>query len=334
MSPRIHKHLIYFFVFQFTAFCVLPRKVIPALETDTYFIPLTKIGILEESKPAKERNNSQRILDTENNSDLNTLNDRAIFFIRDARIKEAENIFLSLIEKEPSKIVPLINLIRLYYILDEYDVIREVFLLYFDKNKNLKDQADAILNELKNRNRLEERVILLDALTSKSGWEIKAPEELGIYFYEQGNYRNAIIYFEKILASYPFHPKALYYMSSIALELEKYTDALLYANNLLDEKQKWENLYYICMKANYELGRYREAIQFAERASEKEKTDLEFLRTWRNSLLANNIFSDLSKLKIYFKKLQKSGLQIEEKFFFPEDDPSGRKVFIKTILGK
>jgi len=333
-SQKITRFLFYLFTFLFISLCTLPRKVIPALETDKDFIVLTKAGIAEESKPLGSRDYYSRIKETEGSTEFNSLNDRSVFLIRVARIEEAENILLSLVKKDPNKITPLLNIFRMYYVLDEYDVIREVIADYLEKTKNIKNQSDIILRELKRLNRLEERVILLDVLSSKSGWEIKALEELGFYFYNQGNYKNAIRYFEQILSANAFHQNALYYMALISLELEKYTDAILYANNLLDEKQKWDNLYYIFLKSNYELGRYREAIKYAEKAPESEKTELEFLRTWKNAALANDIYSDLSNIKIYFHKLKKSGLKIEEKSFFPENDSEGKKVLHNIIQGR
>ena len=192
----------------------------------------------------------------------------------------------------------------MYYILDEYEIIKEIFSDYFDKIKKNKNQAGFLLTELANRKRFEERVILLDVLTLKPAWEIKALEELGMYFFESGNYGSAETYFEKILSTDSFHAKALYYMALISLEQERYADTILYANNLVEERSKEFSPYYLLVKANFELGKYRESLKWAEKAPDYEKNEYEFISTWKSAILANDIHSDLSVLKKIFSGLK------------------------------
>ncbi len=293
---------------------------------------LTKDALGEHLKPAIERNYNKKIDEMKSSASHDVQNDRSVFLIRLGRIEEAENILLSLIKKEPAKITPLLNIFRLYFLLDEYEIIREVFSDYLSKTKTIKNITETVLSELNKLKRFEERVILLDLLSNRKGWEIKALEELGLYFYGIGDYGNAGVYFEKILSANSFHPKALYYMAEISLETEKYSDAILYASNLLDEKNKEGSVYYLLVKANYELGKYKEALKWAEKAPESEKIELEFLSLWKNALLANNIFADISVLKGYFLKLQKKGLKIEEKDFFSEIYEKG--TFRDIVHGK
>ena len=155
------------------------------------------------------------------------------------------------------------------------DHCRKLENLWLNHNNYRLDEHTA--EELFEKYRDEERVITLDALSRTKGWELFSYEDLGKYYTSKGNLSFAAGYWNQILEVNPFYEEALYGMIEIQTLNGKWFSVLDYAKSLSVAAKKNREFHYFYIKANFELGRYAEALKWVESASAKEKTQISFL---------------------------------------------------------
>ncbi|MCE9500073.1 MAG: hypothetical protein K8R21_06200 [Leptospira sp.] len=290
MQRKLIQKILISFIFsiEITAVhCTFPLRNSQILESDTHLMLMDYTAKSESIRAAINR--------LKNSSSLNDRNNLAVFQIRNSELDSAEKILKELAMSERSNLTPLLNLIRLYYISDEYPELRKFFALFAKRIDYNKVLVSRILTELEKQKRTEEKVIILDALTNLPGFEMKAMEELGIYFTNIQNYGEATGYFEKILEVDAFNNVALFNLALISVESGKWSDVILYAGNISDLKTVSGEVYFFLVKANYELGNYREALRLADKAPTSEKESIEFMTVWRNAILASDLKASLSQ---------------------------------------
>ncbi len=296
---------------------ILDENKTEKLKQDQEFIFLD-----ENFKPfeVKIKDAGKEILKFQQAKTISEKNSLAIYGLKLDYVLESEKIFLENFKSSSDSLYVYLNLHRLYYQLEEFEECRKITKEFFKKNKNLKFSA---LDYLQKRNRIEEKIILLDVISSESEFESKSLVELGTYFLSISNYPQAEFYFNKVLATYAFNKTALIGMMQIKLNEENYKQVIDYGNILEKEKPIGVKFTYLQSKAYFEIGEYEKAIKLIESSSESEKLDLEVLTIWRDSYYSIEPKKNLDKLKPYLGKLNKNQSFIEN--FFYRDSKLGKK---------
>jgi tetratricopeptide (TPR) repeat protein len=251
-------------------------------------------------------------------------NQQAIQVAKRGEIERAEGFFDDCIRKNSSYVITHLNRIRLYFLLEEFEAIK--LKIIAESPKPTSSLYLAILEELNRTFRWEERVVVLDALSRVKGWELFAFEEMAKYYMSQGNLKFAAGYWNQILEVNPFHEEALYGMVEIQTQLGKWHTVLDYVKSLSVAAKKNKEFHYFYIKANFELGRYAEAIRWINVASVNEKTQISFLEIWRDCLLLTKDQPNWEPLLPYYRKIKTQGYNIPESIFFPTLDPSSREL--------
>jgi tetratricopeptide (TPR) repeat protein len=251
-------------------------------------------------------------------------NQQAILATRSGQIEKAENAFEDCLRKNPSLVVTHLNRLRLYFLLEEYEVAK--LKIVTESPKPNSTLYLSILEELQKSFRSEERVIVLDALSRLKGWELFAFEEMAKYYMSQGNLQFAASYWNQILEVNPFYEEALYGMIEIQSELGKWHTVLDYAKSLSVAAKKNKEFHFYYVKANFELERYSEALKWIQSASANEKSQITFLELWRDCLLLTKDQPNWEPLLPYYRKIKSQGYTIPESIFFPTMDPTNREL--------
>lgn len=251
-------------------------------------------------------------------------NEEGIRFTKSIQLDQAAATWDNCILSNPNDVVLHLNRLRFYYLLDEYEVIKQKIAKESPSRTSVTYQS--ILKELEQRLRLEERVILLDALSRVKGWELFSYEELANYYLQVGNFAFAEGYLNQILEVVPFHENALYGMADIQVNKGNWYSLLDYAKSLEVSAKKNKDFHFYFLKGNYELGRYEIALKWAESASESEKTDIHFLELWRDTLLVLKDNPKWDSLLPYYKKAKEKGYSVPESVFFPTLSKEGKDI--------
>ena len=247
--------------------------------------------------------------------------------IRSAKIGQidnAEKILDECIKSHPNVVITHLNRLRLYYLLEEFEKVKKK--IEIESPSVSSTLYKAILTELEKKYRDEERVITLDALSRTKGWELFSYEELAKFYTSKGNLSFAAGYWNQILEVNPFYEEALYGMIEIQTLNGKWFSVLDYAKSLSVAAKKNREFHYFYIKANFELGRYAEALKWVDSASAKEKTQISFLEVWRDCLLLGKDKPDWSPLLPYYQKVKEQGYTIPESIFFPTLDPTSKEL--------
>lgn len=256
-------------------------------------------------------------------SDQNHCNEVSIQLSRTAKLDLAEISWDECIEKFTNEKIVHLNRLRFYFLLEEYEYFKGKIVKQSPSKNSIVYQS--ILEELLKTNRVEERVVLLDGLSRIKGWELFAYEELAFYYLQLGNFGFAENYFNLILEVNSFHENALYGMMDIQIRKEKWNSVLDYAKSIKLSATKNKDYHYYFLKANYELGRYEEALKWAESASSNEKSEIQFLEVWRDVLLVLYDDPNWNKLLPYYRKAVERGYAVPESVFFPTLDARGKE---------
>jgi tetratricopeptide (TPR) repeat protein len=249
---------------------------------------------------------------------------KAIQTAKLGQIEKSEAYFEDCIREKPELVISHLNRLRLYFLLEEFKTVKAKIEAESPKvNSRL---YVSLLEDLHTRFRWEERVIVLDALSRVKGWELYAFEELANYYTTQGNLAYASSYWNQILEVNPFYEEALYGMIEIQTENGKWHAVLDYAKSLSVAAKKNKNFHYFYAKANFELGRYEEALRWIEKANPDEKSQISFLEIWRDCLLLSKDQPNWEPLLPYYKKIKSQGYTIPESIFFPTLDPSSKEL--------
>lgn len=316
---------ILFLLCSFLVNCFGYLKPIPILdETKTEKLKQDNefVFLDENLKPVefKIKDAGKEILKYQTAKTISEKNSLAIYGLKLDYVLESEKIFLENFKSTSDSLFVYLNLHRLYYQLEEFEECRKITKEFFNKNKNLKFQA---IDYLQKRNRIEEKIILLDMVSNESEFESKSLEELGTYFLNNGNYTQAEFYFNKVLATYAFNKTALIGMMQIKLNEENYKQVIDYGSILEKEKPTGVKFTYLQSKAYFEIGEYEKSIKLIESSSESEKLDLEVLNIWRDSYYSIDPKKNLDRLKSYLQKLNKNQTFTEN--FFYRDTKLGKK---------
>lgn len=251
-----------------------------------------------------------------------------VLYSRNAQLKEALAQWEKCTKEFPLSSVIRLNQLRLYYLLEEYEEIKVRIRKTYTPNQ--KSFYWSLIETLYELNRWEERVILLDALAKVPEWEILAWEELGKYNLVTGNFGFAEAYFNQILEVNPFHEEALFGMAEVLIEKGKWYGVLDVLKTLSKVAKKRKEYHYFGLRANYELGKYPEALKWAKEAGDSEKSKVGFLELWRDTLLILEENPDWKPLVPYLKAAEKTGYSVPESVFFPTLEKDGLRKRIRS----
>lgn len=264
---------------------------------------------------------------------FHALNNLAVYGAKLSYIESSEEILKKLQKEKPQEMVPFLNLLRIYYLLDEYDIAKKMLNNYYKLHSGDKKKVFDFMKYLKTSNRAEEHVLFLDVISNYQEYEMQALEELGLYFISIRDLELAKPYFEKILTIYAYNPVALHSMMQIHYINESWADVITYATPLKKEKTKEKNYHTMIAKAYFELGEYALAVKASEEAPEYEKVSLDFLTIWRDSILCNDLRASLIPLNRYFQMVKKKNPALKEDEFFLASTKEGKRTLSNIING-
>ncbi len=312
-------------------FCIYPIRQAETLENDVSFLysnssefsqtELEKITSIWKVKQLKGKGTSAE--------DKNNL---GIAFAKNSLLDDAESAWKECLKISEFHPICFSNLIRMHYLIDEYEIAKEEIASYLKNAK--KDQIQQVRKILTTQNRREETVLLLDVQSKIPGMEVVSWDELSAYFLEKQDYEKAYFYLEKILQIDPYHKNARASMILLAHDLEKWDDLLMFAMNLHSTDDKIPDLNYYIAKAYYEKRNYSDALEWIRKSPESERETLPFVELWKKILLSVNPTSDLRPILPYIKKMQSKGLQIREEDILPTLNPSGKKTMEDIKVGR
>ncbi len=263
-------------------------------------------------------------LSAQENDPAYACNEEALVLTRKGKLDLAEAKWDDCIQKFPSQLYVHLNRLHFYYVLDEYeDFKKKVEASSPNRNSPIYNQ---LLQFLHDHLRWEERVVLLDGLLRVKGWELYASEELAKYYFQQGNIPFSEAYWNQILEINPFHEEALFGMIEIQTQKEKWHTVLDYAKSISIAAKKNREFHYFLVKANFELGRYAEALKWIDSALPSEKSQISFLEVWRDCLLLSKDDPSWAPLLPYYRKAVAQGYSVPESVFFPTSDRSGKEL--------
>lgn len=312
--------------------CQYPLRNSSLLETDQHFI-MYNLNI----KDVPTRGSRLKSLITKLNLEQSdeSKNNLGVIYAVHSQIelvaKTLQPLFLGKINQ-----VAFLNLTRMYYLLEEYSLIRKFVNELVKIDTNYKKTFNEILLFLQKNNRNDERIIILGELINVRGFEVSAAEELGNYYFQNNNISQAEYYFELILRVNPFHKSSLYSLSHMSLDQGNWSDVKIYAKTLLKlspEKNQLD-IYYAIAKAEYELNNFSEAIKYLNQSPETIRDNIDFLALWRDTLLTSNPDADLTFLVSYVKKLKEMGVMVNENDFLYTLAPSGKNLFKNILYSK
>ncbi|MFB5650335.1 tetratricopeptide repeat protein [Leptospira wolffii] len=310
--------------------CLYPVRNNEILEQDTQFLFLpaneyTREKVEEVTSPWQAKSHRGKAI---LGPDRNNL---GILFLRNSLLDDAETEFLEAQKLLPSNPVPSLNLLRLYYLVDDISEAKKFLSSYLKQAPPV--ERKKFENLLLETDREEELVIFRDALSSIPGQELGAWEGLAEYFFSKQDWPKSYFYLEKILQQSPYHKNGRGLMLRIAHILEKWDDVLVFGNSLSATGERIPELEYYMAHAYFEKRRYAEALTWIGKAPESERESIVFLELWKNALLAKSPKGDVSALLPYFKRLQTKGLQIPEEEFFPTTTPEGKEAMDRIFWG-
>ncbi len=261
------------------------------------------------------------------------LNNLAVYGVKLSYIESSEGILRKLQKEKPQEMTPYLNLLRIYYLLDEYEIAKKMLNDYYKLHSGDKKKVFEFMKYLKSSNRAEEHVLFLDVISNYQEYEIQALEELGLYFISIRDLELAKPYFEKILTIYAYNPVALHSLMQIHYINESWADVITYAIPLKKEKVKDKNYYTMLAKAHFELGEYLLAVKASEEAPEAEKISVDFLTVWRDAILCNDIRGSLTPLNRYFQVAKKKIPSLREEEFFLVSTKEGKRILSNITNG-
>ena len=300
-------------------------EIVDSLERDSLFYISDKEFFKDNNSQLFE-DNMKKYKNLKNENEVNLY---AIYSAKNSHIEESEISFLYLIDKY-NKDIYLLNYIRLKYLTEEFDSLREYLKLYINNNINNKSTLQKISTKLKENYRFEENTIYMGVLSSFPIFEKDASNELGEYFISIGDYSNAKVFYEKILNSYSYDIKALDYLLIISNSEENWQNSILYGNVLRKEGYKNKEFYQNLSKAYYENGDYLILINFLKGLSDEEKKDRMLLTYWRNSIFSNDISENVLYLNKFLTKNENDKRDIDLEFSLSEE---GNSIYKRVFKG-
>jgi tetratricopeptide (TPR) repeat protein len=197
-------------------------EIVDSLERDSFFY-ISDNEFLKDNNADLFEDNMKKYKALKNENEINLY---AIYSAKNSHIEESEKSFLFLIDNY-EKDIYLLNYIRLKYLTEEFDSLREYLKIYIKKNINNKLILQNISARLKENSRFEENTIYMGVISDFPIYEKEASNELGEYFISIGDYSNAKVFYEKILNSYSYDIKALDYLLLISNSEENWQNRVL-----------------------------------------------------------------------------------------------------------
>lgn len=325
------RSLIVLFIASTVNVCIYPIREAEVLENDVSFIYLNSTEFSEAELEKITSIWKVRGLRGKGNS-AEDKNNLGVLFAKNSFLDDAETSWKECMKLSDSNPICFSNLIRMHYLIDEYETAKEEIASYLKNAK--KEQVQQVRKLLTSQNRREETVLLLDVQSKIPGMEVVSWEELSTYFLEKQDYERTYFYLEKILQINPYHKNARASMVLLAHDLEKWDDLLMFSINLHSTDDKIPDLNYYIAKAYYEKRNYSEALDWIRKAPESEKETLPFIELWKRILLSVNPNSDLHPILPYIKRMQAKGLQIREEDILPTLNSSGKKTIEDIKVGR
>lgn len=315
-------------IFYFQGNCSFPIRKAEELRMDNHFTYMKGkyISRDEWEDVSRERENYKLLKENLGSLGFEDRNNYYILALREGRIDVSEEGFLELLRERPKTREVFLNLIRLYYVLEEYNLAKSYTKEWVKKNRVPLAEFRSYLNQLDKELRWEERGMLLEAVSTSPGYELYSWQELGKYFLFQKDYESAEFYLQRVLETLPFHEESLVSMAELCIDSKRWSELVDYgkAMHLTPGKKKYS--YFYIGKGYYERQKYQTCLKWLEKAPDSEKAQLDFLSLWRDALLAENPRNSLVPLRKYFRILKKEGLALSEEEFLPTLKPHGREV--------
>ena len=264
-----------------------------------------------------------------NSKNLYDKNNLAIYGLKISYIYESEKILQELTRKNPTQLEFFLNLIRVYHLLEEYNEIRKEFQIFYFNNK---DKLSELLNYLQKKNRIEEKIAILDYIATIPEFENKALEEMGVYFLEIRDFKQAKFYFEKLLANFAYNKIALLGMMEVHTQNEDWKQ-VIEKGKLLQREKKTKKFTALLARAYFESADYSNSIRVIEETPDSEKLDIEILTLWRDSIYSKDLNSSADKIRKHLLLLKKTIPSINEDDFFYRESDIGKKTFQFTTNG-
>ncbi|TGK21162.1 hypothetical protein EHO61_04735 [Leptospira fluminis] len=315
----------------FLSGCVYPVRYAETLESDRGFLYLsserfTKEKIESIESPWEAKSLRGKAISTEDHNNL------GILFAKRSLLDEAEQEFLEARKSSASDPIPILNLLRLYYLVDAISEAKALLSNYLKQtNPTERNKIEKILLD---NLREEELVIFWDSSSSIPGQEVHSWNGLADYFYRKQDWSKSYFYLEKILVVSPYHKNARGLMLKMADTLEKWDEAIVFGQSLIGTAERVPDLEYYLAHAYSEKKRYDEALEWIRKVPESDRGNLRFLNLWRTCLLSRNPRADLTPLVPYFRRLKAQGLEISEEDFLPTTVPEGKEAAERNILGR
>ncbi|MDX1958671.1 MAG: hypothetical protein SFU98_08870 [Leptospiraceae bacterium] len=213
---------------------------------------------------------------------LNTIAEKnryAILLVKNLELDDAEETWIKILETE-NRVEVFYNLLRLYFLKEEYTKAKELSKKFILKNRSDKKKLLSIGNSLKEETRFEEATIYYDTLSEESGLELESLEEVARYFYSIGDNKNALLYYERILEIFSFHAEALSRLVILNTKDEKYENAILYFQALKKISPKPTEFYPFLFRAYYETGEYDLCLSLLNEIPEKVKREMDIIEVY------------------------------------------------------
>lgn len=261
-------------------------------------------------------------------------NEEAIQLAKASKVLEAKEIWKAALADPKRFSVPMSNLTKLYYLMEEYDEARKELSTIVTEKKLSLEQVKDFVRILEKENRSEEKALFLDSLGKVKGFEFYSYEELGKYFLAKKNLKEAEANFQAILEANAYHPNALQYMCEIRLYQENWRGLLEYAKALKFLRKPGKDASFYLAKANLELGKAKTALEIMQAAPEEEKMNRYALEVWRDATYAISPTKSTSTISEYFKRLKDKGDKEEDASFLPTSSKEGQELLIHTFQGR
>jgi hypothetical protein len=238
----------------------------------------------------------------------------------------AERGFRDLLNERSSEMAPFLNLVRMYYIIQEFEVAKKFIRQHVERNRIPFPRMKPILDKLESSYRLDERGMVLEAVQNIPEFQYYSWKELGKYFIFKRDLSSAEYYLQKILTGNPFDEESLLLMAEICLDEGRWSELVDYgkALHLTNNGKKYS--YYFIGRGYFERLMYKEGLEWLEKAPDSEKQKPEFLILWKDLTLSVHPYKSLESIRRYFRMAREKGFPYSEEEFLPTIHPKGREI--------
>lgn len=194
------RSLIVLFIASTVNVCIYPIREAEVLENDVSFIYLNSTEFSEAELEKITSIWKVRGLRGKGNS-AEDKNNLGVLFAKNSFLDDAETSWKECMKLSDSNPICFSNLIRMHYLIDEYETAKEEIASYLKNAK--KEQVQQVRKLLTSQNRREETVLLLDVQSKIPGMEVVSWEELSTYFLENRITKERISIWKKSFRSIP-----------------------------------------------------------------------------------------------------------------------------------